>query len=260
MFTDETNKEASGEAKFFIYGGVFVPANKLNDLHVLVDKVRNDNGFKSEDEFKFAPNTRPDHISRDRFTKAKGELLIGCSKLGLKFSACLTLHYIARNKSLEQLVSFGANTIISVFDQFLHEENSHGVCILDRLPFVSGYQYLQEKFRKGLIFPNGNIKKLNKILMYASSCEGASHALSAIDIILGAFRYCVNKRDKDIAPKKMFPIIASMMWHKKIGDTIYLRERGLLFRPKTIAVPEYEIAYTDLTEHFKKLIDENGKS
>jgi len=259
LFTDETNKEPSGKAKFFIYGGVFVPTERMKELHDLVEGIRRKTGYKPEDELKFAPSTKPEQVSKDSFTKAKGDLLVGCSKLGIIFSAYLVHHYIARQRKTSDLVKYGANTIISVFDQFLEENNKYGVCILDRLPFEGDYAYLKEKFQIGLIFQRGRTKRLNRILAYAASCEGATHAISAIDIILGSFRYCVNEKEKDIVPKKMFPIISSMMWRKKIGDTLYLRERGLLFRPKIFDVPEYKSSYDELTERFKTLLEPNGK-
>jgi hypothetical protein len=51
----------------------------------------------------------------------------------------------------------------------------------------------------------------------------------------------------------MLPIIASMMWHRKVGNTIYLRERGLIFRPKTVKFPAYLREYSDLTKHLTEL-------
>jgi hypothetical protein len=259
LFTDETNKEPSEKARFFIYGGVFIPIGRMKELHDLVEGIRQKAGYKPKDELKFAPSSKPDPVSKDSFTKAKGDLLVGCSKLGIKFSAYLVHHHIARRREISDLVKWGANTIISVFDQFLEEEKTFGVCILDRLPFEGDYAYLKEKFQIGLIFQGGRTQRLYRILAYAASCEGATHAISAIDIILGSFRYCVNEKEKDIVPKKMFPIIASMMWHRKIGETLYLRERGLVFRPKKFDVPEYKSSYDELTERFKTLLGANGK-
>ena len=259
LFTDETNKESSGKAKFFIYGGVYVPIERMKELHDLVESIRQKAGYEPEDEFKFAPSTKPESVSKDRFTKAKGDLLVGCSKLGIKFSAYLVHHHIARRREISDLVKWGANTIISVFDRFLEEEKTFGFCILDRLPFEGDYGYLKEKFQIGLIFQGGKTQRLNRILAYSASCEGATHAISAIDIILGSFRYCVNEKEKDIVPRKMFPVIASMMWHKKIGNTSYLQERGLIFRPKKFDVPEYKSSYDELVERFKTLLKTNGK-
>ncbi len=254
LFTDETNQQPSQASQFFIYGGVFVPADKLTDLHNMIEIIRKKNGYRSTDEFKFSPTSKPEHISREQFKLAKKEVLDGCAELGIRFAACLTLHQLAHNRSLNELIGWGANTIIAKFDHFLEEEQSTGVCIIDRLPFDSGYQYIKEKFQIGLRFPNGNTKRLKRIHMFASSCEGATHAISAIDIILGSFRYCVNERNRTIAPREMLPLIIRMMWHRRIGKDIYLRERGLIFRPKKVKIPEYQNSYDELTQHLIGLL------
>lgn len=254
LFTDETNQQPSATAKFFIYGGVFVPGDHLLELHNLVQGARDQNDYAPTDEFKFSPASKPPQVTAEKFRRAKRTVLHGCGYLGVRFTACLTLHEIAKHRKLEELVSWGANTIIAGFNRFLQEEDTTGVCIVDRLPFDTGYRYLQEKFRIGLSFRNGDVMRLNRILLFASTCEGASHASSATDIILGSFRYCVDERAKNIAPKEMLPVIANMMWHRQQGDTIYLRERGLMFRPKEVKVPEYQKEYDDLVEHFRRLV------
>lgn len=254
LFTDETNQQPSATAKFFIYGGVFVPADRLQDLHNLVQTARDQNDYAPTDQFKFSPASKPPQVTPEKFRLAKRAVLQGCGALGIRFAACLTLHAIAKNRNLEELVSWGANTVIAAFHRFLTEENATGVCVVDRLPFDTGYRYLQEKFRIGLSFQNGNVMPLDRILLFASTCEGASHASSATDIILGSFRYCVDERAKNIAPKEMLPVIANMMWHRRRGDTIHVREKGLMFRPKEVMVPEYQKEYDDLVEHFKRLL------
>ena len=78
--------------------------------------------------------------------------------------------------------------------------------------------------------------------------------MSAIDIVLGSFRYCVNERLRSTAPREMLPVVVSMMWHRRAGDTLYLRDRGLIFRPKMVQVPEYQRAYEELVQHLHGLL------
>ena len=150
--------------------------------------------------------------------------------------------------------------MLSAFHRFLKEENATGMCVVDRLPFDRGYQYLQEKFQTGLSFPSGGNLQLSRIHLFASTCDGASHASSAIDIILGAFRYCVNQRERNIAPREMLPVIVGMMWHKEVGDTLFLREYGLLLRPKNILMPTHRQENDELTGHLTQLLvpSQNG--
>ena len=255
LFTDETNQQPSQKSKFFIYGGVFIPADKLEELHILIEQVRQNNGFLPGDEFKFDTRSRPKRVTREQLTIAKNAVLEGSAQLGVRFTACLVLHQIARKDSKEKLIRQGANTVLSAFHRFLEEKNTTGICMMDRLPFGRDYQYLQEKFQRGLTFPDGHCQRLDRIPLFASTCQGASHGSSVIDIVLGAFRYCVNERARDIAPRAMFPVIIRMMWHRRKGDTLYLREYGLLFRPKEVIVEDYELEYNELTEHFKRLLE-----
>jgi len=254
LFTDETNKEFTPGVKFFIYGGAIVESEKLGELHYMMEQIRKKYKYNPPDEFKFAVNSKPSHITKTDFSEAKNEVLIGCSRIGVVFIACLTLHQIAKNKQLSELVGFGANTLFGKFDTFLLLNNATGICIVDRLPFGSDYGYLKEKFQVGLKFKNGSTSRLNRINMFATSCEGATHAISAIDILLGSFRYCVNEKDKDIVPKKLFPVVAKMMWYKVEGKKRNIREYGLMFRPKKVIVPEYEREYRELVDRFNCLL------
>jgi hypothetical protein len=256
LFTDETNQQAAHKAKFFIYGGVLFPVERLTEVHNLVEQARRKNGFRQDDEFKFETHSRPDHVTKEQHRAAKRAVLEGCSELGVRFVACLVLHDIARTRLLQELVSWGANSVICAFHRFLEQENGTGICTVDRLPFDQNYQYLKEKFQVGLTFPNGHSRPLDRIQLFASTSQGASHASSAIDIVLGAFRYCVNERDRNIAPRDMFPKIVRMMWHRRERNRIYLREYGLLFRPRRVRVEAHQREYGELTEHLARLLKE----
>jgi hypothetical protein len=254
LFTDETNQQAGHTAKFFIYGGVFFPVERLTEVHDLVNQARLKNGFREDDEFKFETHSRPQHVAKEQHRAAKRDVLDGCSQLGVRFVACLVLHEIARSRSPQELVSWGANSVLCAFHRFLEQENTTGICAVDRPPFAQGYQYLKKKFQVGLTFPNGNTRRLDRIQLFTSTCQGASHASSAIDIVLGAFRYCVNNRDRYDVSRAMLPRIVSMMWHRREGDRIYLREYGLMFRPKEIQVDFHQEEYDQLAEHLAALL------
>lgn len=254
LFTDETNQRPGQRARFFIYGGVFFPVDQLATLHKLVEEARRRHGFRSGDDLKFDTHSRPPHVSPDEHTAVKREVLTGCRDLGARFVAYLVLHEIARRRSVEELVSWGANTVLATFNRFLQEENDTGICILDRLPFDKGFQYLKEKFEVGVTFQRGRARRLDRIQMFAASCSGATHAISAIDIVLGAFRYCVNERERQEVPRAMLPVVVSMMWHRQIGETNYFRERGLLLRPKDVVVREHQQEYQSLVDHLRRLL------
>lgn len=254
LFTDETNQRPAQDAKFFIYGGVFFPTNKLREVHNLVEAARLSNNFRPEDEFKFDTRSRPDHVTPNQHKTAKRAVLEGCMRVGVKFVACLVLHDIASRHTLKTLISWGANSVFYAFERFLEEEDTIGIAVVDRLPFKGDFQYLQKKFQVGLTFPWGRNRRLERIHLYGFSCVGTSHACSAIDIILGAFRYCVNKRDRVQAARNMLPRIVNMMWHKRENNRVKIDEYGLLFRPKTIRVEVYKGEYNELTQHLANIL------
>lgn len=257
LFTDETNQRPAQNAKFFIYGGVFFPTDKLKEINDLVKEARLNNNYNPDDEFKFDTHSRPQHVTQQQHKVAKNTVLDGCIRLGVKFVACLVLHEIASNHSLEKLICWGANSVFCAFELFLREEDATGMCIVDRLPFNGSFRYLKEKFQIGLTFPYGRHKKLEQIHLFAFSCVGASHACSAIDIVLGAFRYCVNERERQQVARNLLQKIVSMMWHKRENNRVKIREYGLLFRPKEVRVAEYKREYDELTHHLANLLQEN---
>ena len=106
LFTDETNLRPSTVSKFFIYGGVFFPADRLSEIHTLVENVRREYGFRPGDEFKFNTRSRPDHITLEQHRDAKRAVLNACAQLDVRFVACLVLHDIAISREGEELVGW----------------------------------------------------------------------------------------------------------------------------------------------------------
>ena len=79
----------------------------------------------------------------------------------------------------------------------MKEERTWGYVIMDRIPVDKPYEYLKEKFQVGLIFPDKNSVRLDRILGLGQGADGTSHLCSVADIMLGAFRYCVNEPDNE---------------------------------------------------------------
>lgn len=256
LFTDETNKCPGQDAKFFIYGGVFFPTNRLKEVHSLVEESRLNNNYRSEDKLKFETNSRPNHVTPSQHRAAKQAILDGCLRLDVKFVACLVLHDIASRHIDDILIKWGANSVIFAFESFLEEENATGTCIADRIPFKASFQYLQEKFQVGLTFPWGQPKKLERIHLFGFSCIGASHACSVSDIVLGAFRYCVNKRENNQIARNLLPKIIRMMWHKRENNRVKIKDYGLLFRPKVVRVEQFRNQYDELARHLVSILNE----
>ncbi|XVV05287.1 hypothetical protein ACQPW3_07805 [Actinosynnema sp. CA-248983] len=260
--TDETNLEPSKEGIFFIYGGLIIPADKMAELDQRIDTIRETYSFNDTDQLKFDTRARPQHITIADYTKAKEEVVAACHDIGARLIVKLVLHEIAKNKTKTELVEFALNTVLIAFNnKYLVEQDSYGVVVVDRLPKDTAYTFLRTKFQEGLNFEDsGNKIKLNRVLMYATTCDGASHISSAVDITLGAFRYVVNSRDKDGGndiPRKIFPQVAGLMYAKVKGGAHYIADRGMILRPKHVSHPPYKAEYKSLINYLASLLPEN---
>ncbi|MBX7135025.1 MAG: hypothetical protein K1X67_20350 [Fimbriimonadaceae bacterium] len=254
LFTDETNLKPDGAAKFFAYGGLLVDSAKLPDLHNGIEQIRRTTGYRPGDELKFDTRARPPHVEIAACTAAKAAVVDLCIALDLKFIAYVVLHAIAKSKSPEDLVKWGANHVIGRFNYYCGQNGTHGTVVVDRLPSGVEYAYLTDKFANGLQFPDDEPVRLDRIHLFAASTVGASHACSAMDIVLGSFRYCINSPRNLEAAKKMMASITKLIWHERQGDKIYALGKGLIFAPKTVKVDAYKTEYDELLAHINVLI------
>ena len=256
LFTDETNLPNDPTANFFAYGGLIVPPDKLTKLHESIARIRQATGYQPEDQLKFQTSARPPHVSLEQCTNAKNDVVELCVQLGCRFIAYVVLHAIAKKRPIEEVIAWGASHVIGKFNFFLNTVAADGVVVLDRLPQASEYSLLTDKFTKGLTFPDGQHVVLDRIRLFASSCSNASHASSAMDIVLGSFRYCINQPKNVPAARKMMSNITKLIWCERNGDDLYPFERGLIFRPKDIKVERYRKEYDDLLAWINELLKE----
>jgi len=256
LFTDETNLTPDLQAKFFVYGGLFFPVERLIAIDMGIAKIRDEYGYRPSDPLKFDTRSRPDHVSFDNSTKAKEEVIQLCIKQECKFIAYVALHAIIKNAKQYQIIHNGANHVIGRFNKYLHDNNDFGICVVDRLSSSDEYKYLVEKFCLGLDFLDSPSVVLDRVKLFTSSCNNASHASSAMDIVLGSFRYCINQPKNIDAAKKMMLNIVKMIWHTRVGENIHAMDKGLIFRPKEIQVPQYKAEYKTLLDHINALIAE----
>ena len=157
-------------------------------------------------------------------------------------------HAIAKGETHDNLLLFGANTILGKYNEFLFGKDDVGIVLVDRMQVGNPYQYLKDKFQVGLELPSGT-SKLARVIGFASTCDGASHLASLADILVGSFRHCVNEPEKDIANSAIFPTLIRVMWHREAEDgTKDLLEYGLTLRPEKINFDLHKKDYDDLTK------------
>jgi hypothetical protein len=244
LYTDETNTEPEGDSEFFIYGGVLLQVGQLRSVHNAVRDIRVSHGFAPTDVFKFHSRSRPQSVSQDQHLAAKSELLAACAECGVRFVACAILHSIATHP--DKRWANQADMVLLAFDSVLNEEGATGIVVVDRT--TDGFDYLREKFQKGIVYSKsgGTYRMSDRMNLFAQGCIGSSHLASVVDIVLGAFRYCVNDREGKAATKAMLPAVLRLMpFRTWKGKTIYL-DYGLLLRPRRVIVPSYKAKYDEL--------------
>ena len=260
LVADETNQRPSQDAHFFVYGALFLPIASLPELDEGIEVIRQKAGYRPEDQFKFDTRTRPQKVSIEACSEAKSSVLDLCTTLNCKFIAHVILHEIIKNQDIEKQSYWAADYVFGRFNTFLREEaKDYGVCIIDNLPTKNQYKYLSEKFTTGLTLNTGATIRLSQIKMFGTSCVGASHVNSAMDVILGSFRYCINNpRNKDAA-RNMMGRVVNLLWHHQEGDKIHCINKGLSIRPdiNKIRVQEHKEKYEALFRHINELIKGN---
>ncbi|MEX2368912.1 MAG: DUF3800 domain-containing protein [Candidatus Paceibacterota bacterium] len=257
LFADETNVQPSekNNVKFFVYGGLIVPVKSIDAIHEKVSLIRDQYGYKYTDSLKFDSRSRPDNVSIEDFSSIKNELI----EYAIKMDCCslfyVVHHEIAKNQDMQVITKWGADHIVSKFNNRLQERDKQGVVIMDRLPNSEEYGFLSEKFSTGLVYED-KTTSLDKIRLFAASCDNASNLSSMSDIVLGSFRYCVNNPSNFQAAKKMMKNLVRLIWSGKKGSTIHPFEKGLTFRPQPsdVKVPKYKSDYDTLLTQLNSLL------
>lgn len=256
LITDETNNNANEQVKFFIYGGVIIPQNVIQMLDAEVNIIREKYGYQRCDSFKFESRSRPSQVTQENSNKAKEEIIKLCLELGCRFIIYVALHDVIKNTKIDKSILMGADHVIGRFNKFLTENASYGLCFIDRLSNSAEYKYMSSKFTKGLDIPDTKTVSLDRIILYASTCNNASNLSSVVDILLGAFRYSINSPSNVEIAKNLMGKLVTMLWHTREGNDIYALEKGLIFRPKSIKLQKYQSEYDQLLDHLNKLIEE----
>ncbi len=257
LFADETNTTPKSDkgVKFFVYGGLIVPADKISLIDNEIRQLRHEAGYLKTDSLKFSANSRPKTLSDEEFAVIKQKLIGLCIKHECKLLLYVVHHEIAKSTGINKTIKWGADHIISKFHNFLETKQADGIVIIDRLSNTAEYQLLIEKFTIGLTYPD-KVVSLDRIKLFASSCDNASHLSSLSDVLLGAFRYCINNPATSQASKTMMQNLVMLIWSVKNGSDIDPFERGLTFRPlpDTVTIPKYKKDYDQLVEHLNALL------
>jgi hypothetical protein len=262
LITDETNTQESEDGDFFIYGGLIFSPDQMKQVTDDIESIRTKYGSEPPDKLKFDTRSRPKHVSRKDYTCAKNDVIEACLKAEVQFIAYMVLHKVAKDERAKG--EWALNSVLVAFSKkFLLRKKDYGIVVIDRLPGNDrAYDMLKRKFQQGLRMQStGNAVKLERVLLYATTCDGASHLSSAVDIVLGSLRWVVNQRrhlTSDDLSQKMLEKVGKMMYHRASGEVRYVREYGLILRPKSYpGHPPYRQEYEDLVAYLERLLEED---
>jgi hypothetical protein len=261
LVTDETNRIASDDIRFLVYGGLAIPLENQSALDQSIREIRANTGYQSSDELKFDTRARPDNVSIQSATEAKRLIVELCRDLGCKFIAHVIHHNVIKNQDAAEQIHKAADYVIGRFHMLLESNNADGICLMDNLSDRSEFSYITRKFQNGLSLSNNENVSLCRIKLFGSTCIGASHANSAVDIILGSFRYCINQPRNEAAAQQMLQNVVELMWSGLNPDgTISISNQGLIIRPRLQDIRSHSLRreYDALLIRLNELLNNNG--
>lgn len=247
VLTDETNREEKGTT-FFLMGGVAVPANAAQELNVQIDGIREKYGYRVEDSLKYARASKPDQISNDNFNSAKSAVLDLCVQFKVSIFLYACHHLIAENKGQIEKFQWGSNALLWQINKFLASEKSFAWVLQDRHPVEGEFAYYRQRFSESRpIHPDKY--KLDCIVGFGSTCDGASHLASIADIALGSYRFCINNPTKDVVNGILMPKLLRSTWGSPdcVGKGIGIFPLGVVNKKECQA--DYANLYSQIAKY-----------
>jgi hypothetical protein len=77
---------------------------------------------------------------------------------------------------------------------------------------------------------------------------------SVADVLLGAFRFCVNEPENEEAGKAMFPVLLNMMCKRERDGKSYVNDCGLVCRPTNIKEQKHKAEYDSLIDRLQSYV------
>ncbi len=230
LVTDETNATTSNSNPndYFISGGLILSSEKIFDLHKKIGDARRTKNYQSRDLLKFETNSK----------QLKNDVIDICKQIGGLLITVLTPHTIATDP--KQKYQWNHNQVVGKYHKFLLDRNVWGICMCD--PIEGARQHFAELFQNGLYISRTNKSvPLPNIVAYTTAHIESSHLMSALDVVLGAFRWSVNNfkskntECRDIA-QALLVKISDLIWCDATPTypTETIQEFGLTVRPMGI--------------------------
>lgn len=268
LVVDETNKNpVSGQ--FFILGGLVFTDEQIPLINDAVEKIRSDAGYQDGDSFKFQISARPAHVDAVHATEAKKALIASLGEIGVRMLTYVLLHDIGSNKSEQERMKMGMNTLAWAYHRLLEAEGASGCMIIDRDD--QQHKHLAHLFQNGIKVGGNPARTVrDRIKFFGMTSNNASHLSSAVDVALGGFRFCVNAANLDadagghLVANTIFAPLSELLWGVDQGEVKRIGGYGFLARPENVRIPRYAERYeglrAKLREYSSSIAEENPNS
>ena len=233
LLADETNRDPD-TSDFFVYGALYFEHDKLPLIHRRVEEIRRKYGYRPEDELKWTTGGRPDHIDPSSHRNAKSEVVDLAEEINAEFIPVVVAHAVTGDEDPNRTFRYCIRDALSQFNWFLENvADDFGICAVDPLPSsTSDRDILESVFHTGLNFGSGKTRRLDRIKMIATVSANASHAASLMDIVLGAFKFCINNPSYDVCEKMFYQVAGMTKGFTEKNGFYYLY--GVMLRPRGI--------------------------
>jgi hypothetical protein len=251
LFGDETNDQPTEGVEFFIYGALILNPDQIVEVHRGIEVIRADLSLAAGESLMFASSARPDRVAPELWTDGKRRVLDLLEEVSASFLTYCVHHEIARTRSVQERNAWALNTVLWGFQKLLRERGDYGQVVLDN-PDLGGRVVIGRLVSDGLRI-DGNFVPLDRIVGYSQAHVEWTHCLSACDVLLGAFRYCVNQPDHDVSAA-MFRIVARLLHYSEGQDGLRMvREYGLFYVLSRFVRPPTRSAMTGLWQTCRHL-------
>jgi hypothetical protein len=257
LVADETNLTPSEKIQFFLYGGAIFDPGSIMEIGNKIREIRSQYKIKPHEKIKFNIHSCPQEVTREQHTEIKNKIIELAAEHKVKVIINCVLHQIAKNKEGNELVEMSSATVFRRFNQFCFEQSEPGIVLADRWPFDDGFSFLESCQFGEITYSSGYTIKLPNIYGYAQVSDNSTVLMSVSDVIIGAFRYCINNREKTIVNTKLMPKLGRLLWFKKEHGVLNVKDRGLNTSPRRVIIPKYRREYKNLVTHIVEYANAN---
>jgi hypothetical protein len=203
---------------WFLYGGLILEHASANSLHTEIRGIRRRAGYPRQIPLKWGfprgPGSRP--VTRESHTRAALELLDACNSRGARLFVVMTPSLLTiRTRRDNRNVKFGASYILGSVQRMLLAEDDHALVIIDRPPGTGGLALFEDVVTAGIpagVAGRRRTRYYDRIVATSIASIKASRLLSAIDVALGAFSFCLHCRAESMdRAREIYPKVGSLL-------------------------------------------------